>query len=487
MQSTVHFVLDGQPVRLEFLQGKSPQPTTTLLQYLRALPGHRGVKEGCAEGDCGACTVVLAEPDREKGLRYRAVNSCLVLLPMIHGKQVITIENLRDSSGSLHAVQKAMVEQYGSQCGFCTPGVVMSLFALYKSSQSPSRDEVADAVGGNLCRCTGYRSIIDAGLAACGNGMHDHFSSTQDVIVAQLHAIPREGLRIDTTEQRYIRPATLAQALEVRQSDPTALVVCGATDVALRVTKRHEQIRSILDVSGIAELRNVDDEKEGITFGAAMTMQEVLEKSLKKLPPLAEMLSVFGSRQIRNMATIGGNVGTASPIGDTLPVLIALHAEIGLTGPSGTRRLPIEAMLLGYRTTACRADELITHVFLPVLPDGVVVKSYKISRRRDLDISTVSGAFRLKKDEDGMVAEILLAFGGMAGKTQRATGTEAFLAGKPWSRRVVEEAMAGIVKEFVPLSDVRGSAGFRTIIARNLLLKFWDDTSTITDTVKAEA
>ncbi len=475
MHSSVLFVLDGRLVRLEFPPGGSPHPTTTLLQYLRTLPGHHGTKEGCAEGDCGACTVVLAEPDGADGLRYRAVDSCLVFLPMLHGKQVITVENLRDATGALHLVQKAIVDHFGSQCGFCTPGVVMSLFALYKSAGSPSRDEVVDAVAGNLCRCTGYRPIVDAGLEACCGGKGDHFDAETPSTLELLSSIPRDTLRLDTGSQRYVRPASLAEALESRRNDPDALVICGATDIALRVTKKHEEIASILDLADVVELGAIEIRRDGVFFGAAVTMQDILESSSGRFPPLADMLRVFGSLQIRNMATIGGNIGTASPIGDTLPVLMALRAEIELTGAGGARRVPVEQMLAGYRKTVCRSDELITRVFIPALPSGAAVKSYKISRRRDMDISTVSAGFRLEKDTRGDVGEILLAFGGMAEVTRRAGRTEEFLRGKPWTRAAMEQAGEIAANEFSPLSDVRGGATFRTTIARNLLLKFWED------------
>lgn len=480
MQSTVLFVLDGKLVRLEFLPGGALVPTATLLQYLRTRAEHRGVKEGCAEGDCGACTVVIAEPGEADALRYRAADSCLVFLPMLHGKQVITVENLRGSSGILHPVQKAIVDNFGSQCGFCTPGVVMSLFALYKSPVAPSREAVVDALAGNLCRCTGYRSIIEAGLAACGDRTPDHFTAASHEISALLSSIPRGGLCIDTGTQRYLRPATLAEALELRRADPGALVICGATDSALRVTKQHEIIPSILDISGVAELQGIERSGDAFVIGAAVTIQEVLDRAEGSIPPLAAMLRLFGSRQIRNMATIGGNVATASPIGDTLPMLMALRAQVEMAGSRGTRRLSIDEMLVGYRTTACERDELITRIVVPFVSPPAIVMGYKVSRRADLDIATVSAGFRLERDGSGAIGNAILAFGGMADRTRRAVRTESFLRGKPWSRAVVHDAMEMLSTEFTPLKDVRGSAGFRTTVARNLLLKFWDDTTAST-------
>jgi len=396
---------------------------------------------------------------------------------MIHGKQVITVENLCDSSGNLHGVQQAMVDEFGSQCGFCTPGVVMSLLALHKTLSAPTREQVVDAIAGNLCRCTGYRSIIDAGLAAHGSGAMDHFRADAGRIRDLLLSIPRDGLLIEAGGRRYSRPSTIEEALQARRRDPDAVVLCGATDTALRVTKKHEEIPSIIDLSGISALRGQGATDTAFFFGAAVTIQEALDTAEKAIPPLAGMLSVFGSRQIRNIATIGGNVGTASPIGDTLPVLVALGAEIELTGPLGVRRIPVEEMLTGYRRTACKSDELITGVSIPRIPSDITVRAYKVSRRTDLDISTVSAAFRVRVDSDGRVDDVILAFGGMAEKVRRARSTEDFLQGKPWTREIVDRAMAGLSEEFRPLRDVRGSESFRAAVARNLLLKFWAETA----------
>jgi xanthine dehydrogenase small subunit len=476
MRNSIQFLLDGRTVTLEFGPGSSLRPTTTVLQFLRALPEHRGVKEGCAEGDCGACTVVLAEMRGDGGLSYRAVDSCLVFLPFLDRKQLITVENLKSPDGSLHPVQSAMVRSYGSQCGFCTPGVVMSLFALAKGGSTVTRRAVIDALSGNLCRCTGYRPIVEAGLAACAGTSSDNFDSAEPEAVRLLDAISRDDILLETDGQRYFRPATLASALRYRSEHPDALLISGATDAALRVTKKHELLPSILDLSGVDELRFCSRLQNGLEIGGGATLQDLLEASVNHAPALAQMLRVFGSLAIRNVATLGGNIGTASPIGDTLPVLMALGAHVHLRSVRGERSVPIGEFFTGYRTTACAADELITSVRIPAAPAGTWVRSYKVSRRHEMDISAVSAGFRLNVSPQGDVDEILLAYGGMAATPCRARQTEIALCGKPWTRESVEEAGAMIGKDFTPLTDVRGSAEYRLTLARNLLLKFWDET-----------
>ncbi len=475
MQDCVQCVLDDRLIRIPFTPSSAYRPTTTLLQYLRSLPGHRGTKEGCAEGDCGACTVVLAEESAPGRLTYSAVDSCLVFLPMLHGKQLITVENLREGNGALHPVQRALVDLYGSQCGFCTPGIVMSIFALYKRGRVPDRRTVVDALSGNLCRCTGYRPVIDAALKACTGDGCDRFTDQEATVCSLLRSIPADMLLIDTGTQRYCRPASLAEALLYRADHPGALVLTGATDVALRVTKKHEDLPSILDLSGIPELRVLRAQGEMLSIGAAVTLQRILESTQETCPPLHDMLAVFGSRQIRSLATLGGNLGTASPIGDTLPVLLALKAAVNLERSGGSRAVPMDQFITGYRKNACGENELITSVQIPGIPDGTIVRSYKVSRRRDMDISSVSAGFRLTRDGGGNVTSSVLAFGGMAATVGRARRVEAALQGAPWTRENVSGAAEQLVHDFSPLSDVRGSAAFRMMVARNLLLRFWED------------
>ncbi len=476
MQTSISFILDGEVRTIDFRPGTGVRPTTTVLQYLRSLPGHRGVKEGCSEGDCGACTVVLAELDTNGALRHRAVDSCLLFLPMLHRRQLITIENVRFPSGALHPIQEHMATFHGSQCGYCTPGIVMSLYALLKNHADPPREEIRSAIAGNLCRCTGYRPIVDAAQAASSKAASADGEEEKARTVRTLKSISCESIHLRTDREAYFKPASLQEAISLCHRYRDALILCGSTDVSLRVTRNHEVLGEVIDVSDIDDLARVECDERSVKIGSAVPLAEIGSAIGDEMPALRSMLSYFGSQQIRNRATLGGNLATASPIGDTLPVLIAYGARVVLESLDGRREIPVAEFITGYRTTRRKPGEIITEVVIPRPADGAVVRSYKVSKRRDVDISTVSSCFRLNLDDRGDIREIVLAYGGMADRVRRASLTERWLAGRRWERATVEAAMAVVDTDFGPISDVRGSAEFRRIIARNLLLKFWNET-----------
>jgi xanthine dehydrogenase small subunit len=480
MKNTIRFVLDGKIVEVDFTKDPLLKPSTTVLNYLRSLPGHKGVKEGCGEGDCGACTVVIAERNADGKLVYKAVDSCLLFLPMIHGKQLITVENLaleKNGEKLLHPVQKNMVETHGTQCGYCTPGIVMTLFSLFKNHRDPSREIIEDALTGNLCRCTGYQPVLVAAQRSCKDVNIDHFSETEDQVSMLLQSIndDRETILLETGRQNWYKPFSLPEALRLKQEKPDAIVVSGSTDIALRQTKKKEWLPEILDISDVRELKFFREDPDCFVFGSGISLENVKKLSEHTLPAFSKSLSVFGSLQIRNCGTLGGNIATASPVGDTLPLLFAYGALIKVCSRESERVFQVEEFIRGYRKTALENDELVTEIIVPKIPRGVIVNSFKVSRRKDLDISTVSSAFRLNI-VDGVVAEIILAYGGMAEKVKRAVSTEQFLTGKTWCRENVEAAMKTISPVFTPISDTRADKEFRITAAKNLLLKFYIET-----------
>jgi len=373
-------------------------------------------------------------------------------------------------------VQTAMIEQHGSQCGFCTPGVMMSLYAHYKENRNGSREDIDLALSGNLCRCTGYEPIINAAESFRGTNGADHVDGDERKTKRLLDSITHTSVALETGDQKYFLPATLPEALAFLAKNPDAIIHNGATDIALRVTKRHERFATVLDLSHLAAVRNIEERKEESLVGSGVTLRELMDYSAKRFPALHAILKVFGSQQIRNLATLGGNLGTASPISDTLPVLMAYKARVTLASVSGFRELLLDQYILGYRKTARKPDELITGVVIPNIPKDSTVRSYKVAKRRDFDIATVSGGFRLRRDRSNTIAEITLAYGGMAECTKRARSAEQFLTGKEWNRQNIERAAKFIDADFHPISDVRASAEMRRIVARNLLLKFWSET-----------
>jgi len=374
-----------------------------------------------------------------------------------------------------------MVDTDGSQCGYCTPGFIMALFELYKNSNNPDREEINDALTGNLCRCTGYRSIVEAAARSCVNGGMDQFTEKEPQIAKLLSKINanKETISIITEKQNYFRPQDLEDALKLRNQYPNAILVSGATDVALRVTKNKEQLPEIIDLTSVDELKQMKENGVSITFGSGVNLEEIKTISKKHFPALYDMVAVFGSRQIRYLATLGGNLASASPIGDTPPVLMAYDATVVLESTEGKRKIKVVDFITGYRTTKIKPNEIITAVVIPKLQNGIQVKSYKISKRKDLDISTVSATFRLDLDEDNIINDILLIYGGMAAMIKRAERTEKFLIGKHCDRETVEEAMELIDEEFAPIADARSGAEARKVMARNLLLKLWLETNTV--------
>lgn len=472
----LRFLLGNKPVELDFSTTSSVGPSTTVLNYLRAFPGFKGVKEGCAEGDCGACTVVIASPDGRGSMDYKAVNSCLVFLPMLEGKQLITVEHLSGEHG-LHPVQQWMVDHYGSQCGFCTPGIIMSLFALYKSGLSPTRENAVRMLSGNLCRCTGYTPILEVAMKALSADGTDHFSSGEAGISLLLSSWPVSPLHLYTARQHYFKPFSLSQALEVLQQHPECSIASGATDLALKQSKKHEFIPEILDISSIEELDFWEEHEHEWIIGSGTPIEKLWTHLRGTIPLFDELFSVFASHQIRNLATLGGNIASASPIGDTLPVMIALDARLELCSKEGSRILTLEEFITGYRKTQLKQGELIKSILIPKPPLKAIFRFYKVSKRRELDISTVSLAARLEKAPDGSLEKVILAFGGMAEVPKRAVKTESLLKGELFTRSLAERAAMHLQDEFHPISDARATKEARALMARNLILKLFLDTS----------
>jgi xanthine dehydrogenase small subunit len=485
----IHFVLDGEVRTVE-----SVAPTTSVLNFLRQDLGRIGTKEGCAEGDCGACTVVLAELNGD-GVRFRAVNSCIQFVPTLDGKELITVESLKGADGSLHPVQRALVDCHASQCGFCTPGFVMSLFALYKTAHAPTRAEIGDALSGNLCRCTGYRPIVDAGVRMYEYGAgqeerHQHwmncsFSSATDremtqserEMIERLRAIRRQDtLTVRQGTATFHAPVTLKDFAALREAHPDARILAGGTDVGLWVTKQHKDLPHILFVGDVDELKEIRDTEVGLEIGAAASLTDAYETLVNEHPELSELYRRFASPPIRNAGTLGGNIANGSPIGDSMPALIVMGATLVLRKGKRTREVPLDEFYLAYQKTALEPGEFVERVKVPHRASGAHLRTFKISKRFDQDISAVCGAYRIVLDH-GRVTEARIAYGGMAAIPKRAAAAERALTGREWTEATVRAAMGALTEDFAPLTDMRASAAYRKSVARNLLYKFWLETS----------
>jgi len=446
-------------------------PNTTVLEYLREYRGKTGTKEGCASGDCGACTVVVGELDGER-IRYRTLNSCLTFVSALHGKQLITVEDLKDR-GQLHSVQQAMVDCHGSQCGFCTPGFVMSLFALQKNAAVNQYDphQTHEALAGNLCRCTGYRPILAAAEQACGDRQPDQFDARAAETIARLKAIaPRETAELNSGDKRCLSPLTVADLAELYSANPDARLLAGGTDLALEVTQFHRALPVMIHVGQIAEMKKVEITDSRIEIGAATPLTDCYAALASEYPDFGELLQRFASLQIRNQGTLGGNIGNASPIGDSPPLLIALGAQLLLRKGTASRTLALQDYFIDYKVTAREPGEFIEKIIVPRAQPGRIFRAYKVSKRLDDDISAVCAAFDLKIDQ-GVVSDARIAFGGMAAIPKRAAACEATLDGAPWNQQTVERACEALAEDFTPLTDFRASREYRLLVAQNLLRK----------------
>ncbi|WP_417583671.1 xanthine dehydrogenase small subunit [Nitrincola sp.] len=452
-------------------------PDTTLLEYLRTHLVQRGTKEGCASGDCGACTVVLAEPAGE-GLSYRAINSCITYLGAVDGCQVITVEGLSSQPEHLHPVQQAMVDQHASQCGFCTPGFVMSLFALTHQPHEPRSttaiEQIHQALGGNLCRCTGYRPIIDAAKSLLSAPLTDAFDEQEQEVHHQLSdwaTTDDSSVTLKDGESSvFASPRSSAALLDCLARYPQARLVAGGTDLALETTQQLRSLPQLIYTGRVAEMRQICEQPEALVIGAAVTYSEAESILAAIFPALAGLIHRLGSLQVRNQGTLGGNIANASPIGDMPPVLLALDAQLRIRDAGGVIDMPIHEFFTGYRQTRLPPGGFIEALILPRLQSDSFLRIYKISKRLDDDISAVCLAMHLQLDQDRIVTA-RLGFGGMAATPARAYQAEAALLGQPFTPEGVRAAQAALATDFTPLSDVRASAEYRLRSASNLLLR----------------
>ena len=484
-------------------------PTRTVLDWLREDARCTGTKEGCNEGDCGACTVVIGElpghsgaaQETVRGLALRTVNACIQFLPTLHGKALFTVEDLKAASaspkaGALHPVQQALVECHGSQCGFCTPGFVMSLWSSYEHHDAcgtqPTRQELADELSGNLCRCTGYRPILDA-----GQRMFDLPAVALDTapVIAALQQLQSAALATSTAQDgtfhyaganaaqrtdHFHAPRTLEALAALREQHPEAQLLAGSTDVGLWVNKVFRDLGNIIFVGDVQDMKTIEEREHGggreLYIGAGASLTSAWGALVQRVPALQDVFLRFASPPIRNAGTMGGNVANGSPIGDSPPILMALDAQIELRKGTRVRRMPLEDFYTEYMKNQLEAGEFVQGLAVPLQALQRQVRGYKISKRFDCDISALCGGFAIEVDSDNTVSAVRLAFGGMAATVKRATLAEAALLGQPWTEASVRAAQTALAQDFQPLSDMRASAAYRMQVAQNLLQRFWLET-----------
>ena len=475
---SLRFVMGGQIVEVSDFD-----PQLTVLEWLRTSAARPGSKEGCAEGDCGACTVVLGELNND-GIRYRAVNACIQLLATLDGRQLITVEDLENADGSLHPVQQAMVDQHGSQCGFCTPGFVMSMFSMYHQptpvdGKATQRQWINEELAGNLCRCTGYAPIVKAAARALNGPREDQFSSREAEVEALLQEIQRsQCLELSFGSRRYFAPVSIDELCQLLADHSDAVMVAGATDVGLWITKQQKILNTMIYLGRVAELQelSVNESAGWLEIGAAVTYSDAMDSLTGLYPDFQPLLSRLGAVQVRNAGTIGGNIANGSPIGDMPPPLIVLDARLVLRSSMGQRTIDLQDFYIEYGKQDLQPGECVEKILLPLPSPNRQFRVYKLSKRFEQDISAVCAAFSLQLD-GGRVTDVRFCFGGMAGAPKRATACELALAGQDWNQDSVQRACTALLQDFEPISDWRASAGYRMLAAQNLLQRFYLETT----------
>lgn len=470
-RSTIRFLLDSEVIELV-----NPDPTRTVLQYLREDLRRKGTKEGCAEGDCGACTVVVAELSSDgDSATLKAINSCIQFLPTLDGKELITVESLADGD-ELHPVQKAMVDKHASQCGFCTPGFVMSLYALYEENGNPGRREIDDALSGNLCRCTGYRPIIAAAqnsLATDRPSGSEHVGTER---TAKLRNIQRsDSLQLQHDGRTFFAPTDADELAALLLTHPQATLLAGGTDVGLWVTKQHRELRSVIYTGRVGELSEVSMSDSHIEVGAAATLTDVMPFIVAQYPEFDELLRRFASPPIRNAGTVGGNIANGSPIGDSMAAFMVVDTTLVLRCGDVEREIALSDFYHDYMVNDLQPGEFLSRVRIPLPSDNAIVGSQKWSKRFDQDISAICTAYRLVL-VDNQVTSFRMACGGLAATVRRAQKTEAAILGKPWSAATIDAACQELANDFAPISDMRASAEIRAVVVQNLLRRFYAET-----------
>ena len=461
--SNIEFVYQNRIFKIN-----KPDSNETLLNYIRTRLKKTGTKEGCAEGGCGACTVVIAELKNNE-INYKAINSCITFLPTLQGKQLILVEDLISKEGSLHPVQEAMVNYHGSQCGFCTPGFVMSLFSMFKNHSRFKDDVIKDSIAGNLCRCTGYQPIIKAAKSLKNKNKIDHFTKNEKNIINLLKKINNRSITIYNKGKKYFAPRYVQELKKILKKNIDANFLSGGTDLSLSVTKERKDISSIIYMNSINELNYIKNNKKYIEIGASTPLIE-LESCIKKYyPDFTKILKRYGSPQIRNVATVAGNIATASPIGDCLPLLLSLNAQVVLQDLKKTKILFLDNFFISYRKTKLKKGQFVHSIRIPLFKDNTF-KAYKVSKRFDDDISSVCAAFNIEIVKN-RIQNVRIAYGGMAAIPKRAIYCEKILSNSLVTEEIIHKAKKALEKDFKPISDMRASGLYRMEVAKNLLEK----------------